>query len=149
MGLSVWSELMDEIEEANEILIKAVPKAFEVLSKLNSWVYFFYDLGNGYTKIGQSDNIARRYNAIYRHNLCLVDMINLKLPNGYGSSELSSLLEKILHEEYKCSRVMYEWFSISENDYIKIISRFGSGDTKQQVIAGKILDIIYNDTMST
>lgn len=137
-----------ETEEAKEILANAIPEANKVLNEFNSHVYFFYDLGNNYTKIGQTGDVTKRYDTIHRHNLCLVEVIKLKLPNGYGSSELSCLLEKTLHEEYKCSRVMYEWFSIPENTYIEIISRFGRGDTKQQSMAGKRLDIIYDDTIS-
>jgi hypothetical protein len=87
------------------------------------FIYLFYNIQNGLSKIGITQNInerIRKFNS--QPDSEIVELIILELQIGYDENAAS--IEKFLLQYYKNKKVKGEWFSLTYFDVIEIRDLF-------------------------
>jgi len=83
---------------------------------MNKYVYLIRSGGNGYCKIGVSNNPENRRKQLQTSNPYI-----LTLENQY-ETEFANLVEKTLHRRYSHYRTNGEWFDLPIEDQINFIN---------------------------
>ena len=120
-GIGVASDIkrhceyfIKELLENDAIRLKATNQLSDnIVSKSED--YFYIIKNEGKYKLGFTSNIKKRYKN-YKSHLGNVDVIFI-----YKGSD-SNNIESYLHSVYKDKRIVGEYFSLSDNDLLDIIS---------------------------
>lgn len=76
--------------------------------------YILKDVSTGYYKIGKSNNISKRFNALSCGN------ISLKV-----AAYIYKDIEKELHLKYRVNRIKNEWFCFTDEEFNNIALSYG------------------------
>lgn len=130
---------------------------YTVNSKVNAhnYVYFFKNKYTGFIKIGETKNLAKRFNdirSICKNYLGMDDCLTIE--GVIDTSFIKPLkVEQFLHKRYNKYRKYGEWFDIPEEDWKNLYENFitdcefedmvSNEDINKLSLHGKLHNIMY------